>query len=435
MPTPRLATALARLDALVNWEKRDRDAAMRQDLEPIEGLLAGLGNPERSFRAVHVTGTKGKGTTSALVEAGLRRAGLATGLYTSPHLERVTERVKLRGVEVEDDTFAAALEKVIDARAAAPAGSPAAESSWFDVLTAAAFLVFARAGIEWAVVEVGLGGRLDSTNVVRGEVCVITNIDLEHTNVLGNTRREIAREKAGILKPGSALVTAVRAGEAPPEDDPALVIERAAAALEVPILRPEVPGPDESALARNTALARLVLDELGRRGVLARGGGAVSGALLDPATIRSARLPGRAERRHVGKTRVVLDAAHVASSVRLLLAELSREREFSSPPAVLLALGRDKDVDGILKALEPRVDRVVCTTVASGPLRDAETLAQAARALGIVAETAADPERALARALDLKRDEGWVLVLGSFYLAGAVRALTIPDEREPNDRS
>jgi folylpolyglutamate synthase/dihydropteroate synthase len=127
----------------------------------------------------------------------------------------------------------------------------------------------------------------------------------------------------------------------------------------------------------------------------------------------------------------VLDAAHVASSVALLLTELSREREYSSRPVVLLALGRDKDAAAILKALGGRVDRILCTTVASGPLRDAETLAQAARTQGIVAETAPDPGRALARALALTGDDGWVLVLGSFYLAGALRALTSPTEREP----
>jgi dihydrofolate synthase/folylpolyglutamate synthase len=408
---------------------------MRQGLEPIEGLLERLGHPQRRFRAVHVTGTKGKGTTAALVEAGLRRAGLATGLYTSPHVERVSERVRVRGAEVADDVFAAALEQALEARAGAPAGSPAAECTWFDALTAAAFLVFAEARVEWAVVEVGLGGRLDSTNVVHGEVCVITNIDLEHQNVLGPTRRDIAREKAGILEPGCALVTGVRAGEAPPEDDPATVIERAAAALDVRILRPPVPDPGTSAFERNRALAGLVLDELGRRGLRGAGGAALSAALLDEPTAASARLPGRAERRRVGRTPVVLDAAHVASSVALLLAELSREREYSSPPVVLLALGRDKDAPAILKTLAGRVDRVLCTTVASGPLRDAETLAQAARTQGIVAETAPDPGRALARALTLTGDDGWVLVLGSFYLAGALRALTSPTEREPHDRS
>jgi dihydrofolate synthase/folylpolyglutamate synthase len=430
MPTPRLAQALARLDALVNWERRDRDAAMRTSLEPIRGLLALLGDPHRRFRAVHVTGTKGKGTTAALVEAGLRRAGIVTGLYTSPHLERIGERIRVRGLEVADETLAEALERVLAARASAAPDSPAGESTWFDALTATAFLVFAEARVEWAVVEVGLGGRLDSTNVVRGEVCVITNIDLEHTNVLGPTRRDIAREKAGILEPGCALVTSVRAGEAPPEDDPATVIERAAAGLDVRILRPGVPEPDASALERNLALAQLVLDELGRRGLERAGGGAVSAELLDPPTIAAARLPGRAERRRIGRTSVVLDAAHVASSVGLLLAELSREREFSSRPVVILALGRDKDAAAILKTLAGRVDTVLCTTVASGPLRDAETLAQVARTQGIVAETAADPGRALARALTLTADDGWVLVLGSFYLAGALRAQTSP----PQDR-
>jgi dihydrofolate synthase/folylpolyglutamate synthase len=203
----------------------------------------------------------------------------------------------------------------------------------------------------------------------------------------------------------------------------------------VPILRPDVPDPEASMLERDAALARLVLDELGRRGVRGTGGGTIGAALLDARTVRAARLPGRAERRRVGRTPVVLDAAHVASSVGLLLDELSRDREFSSLPVVVLALGKDKDAAAILKTLEMRVDRLVCTTVASGPLRDAGTLAQAARTQGIAAETAADPGRALARALDWTRHDGWVLVLGSFHLAGALRAMTSPSEPDPHERS
>src|SRR4051812_14556517 len=142
MSSIKLAAALARLDVLVDWERRDRQG-MRQGLDPAIDLLARLGDPHTRFRAVHVTGTKGKGSTSSMIGAGLTRAGIKTGLYTSPHVDRVTERVRIDGIEVDDDVLGDALERVLVAREAAiAAGTPADESTWFDVLTSAAFLVF-----------------------------------------------------------------------------------------------------------------------------------------------------------------------------------------------------------------------------------------------------------------------------------------------------
>jgi dihydrofolate synthase/folylpolyglutamate synthase len=429
MSTARLQRALERLDVLVDWERRDRQG-MRQGLDPATDLLSRLGDPHVRFRAVHVTGTKGKGSTSSMIAAALTRAGIRTGLYTSPHVDRVNERVRVDGVEVDDDVLAKALERVLVAReSAVAAATPADESTWFDVLTSAAFLVFAESGCEWAVVECGIGGRLDSTNTVRGEVCVITNVDLEHTRVLGPTRAHIAREKAGILKPGSTLVTTLwpdptRGGD----DDPGSVIEAIACSLDVPILRPTRTAP--TIRERNADLARLVLDELGRRGVLGRHSALPVGRdLLDAATIERSRLPARLERMRSGTVPVVLNGAHVASSVNLVLEELSRDPRLSTPPVVVLALGRDKDAPLILKTLVGRADRLVCTTAASGPLRATETLVGEASRAGFVAETATDPTSALARATGLAGEKpgGWVLVIGSFYLAGAVRSLLQAD--------
>lgn len=460
MRSPSLENALARLDTLVDWERRDRQG-MRQGLDPVVDLLARVGDPHTRFRAVHVTGTKGKGSTTALVAAGLTHAGIRTGSYTSPHVVRVNERVRIDGADVDDDVLADALERVLAARDAAIAERTAAdESTWFDVLTSAAFLVFAEAACEWAVVECGIGGRLDSTNAVRGEVCVITNVDLEHTRVLGPTRAHIAREKAGILKPGAMLVTTLwpdptRGGD----DDPGSVVEAIACSLDVPILRPTRTAATMQ--ARNLDLARLVLDELGRRGVRRRAravdtdaarapervreidpvpssslstapsashptaGTPVSRDLLDEATIARARLPARLERLRFGPVPVVLDGAHVASSVSLVLEELST----AVRPVVVLALGRDKDAPLILKTLVGRADRLVCTTAANGPLRATETLVEEASRAGFDAETAADPTDALAKAARLASATpgGWVLVIGSFYLAGAVRPLLQAD--------
>ena len=182
---PDLARVTARLDALTDWERRPR-SKMRVGLEPMRDLAARLGEPEKSFRSIHVAGTKGKGSVSALIEAALVRAGVRVGRYASPHVERLTERVSLDGREIDEPTLARALDRALDAyEAARKAATPAANATWFDLLTAAAFVIFAETQREWAVVEVGLGGRLDSTNIVDGEIAIVTNIELEHTEILG----------------------------------------------------------------------------------------------------------------------------------------------------------------------------------------------------------------------------------------------------------
>ncbi len=421
MATPRLAQALAALDALVDWERRDR-RGMRVGLDPMRDLMQRLGSPHLRFRAVHVTGTKGKGSTAALVAEALRRAGLRTGLYTSPHVERVNERVRVDGAEVTDDELAACLELALAARESALLERTSAdEATWFDLVTAAGFLVFARAGCMWAVVEVGIGGRLDSTNVVQGEVCVVTNVDLEHVQVLGSTRAAIAREKGGILKPGSTLVTGVQPDpEANADEDPARVLEAIARELDVPVLRPE---RNAARLGdRNVDLARLVLAELGRRGARDAEGEPLSPSRIDAETIEGAQLPGRQELRWAGDTPVLLDGAHVASSITALLDEAAQDPRLPRrKPVVVLALGREKNAGAILKALLGRADRLLCTTAASGPLRAADTLAEEASRAGIDAETASEPTSALARAVPLAAGGGWVLVTGSFHLVGAVR--------------
>ncbi|MFN0009619.1 MAG: bifunctional folylpolyglutamate synthase/dihydrofolate synthase [Planctomycetota bacterium] len=421
MTEHRLAEALARLDALVNWERRDRDAAMRRGIDPVADVLERLGGPTARFRAVHVAGTKGKGTTSSLVAAVLAKAGKRVGLYTSPHVDRICERIRVDGLDVGDSTLARALELALEARSSAVAeGTPGAAATWFDLVTAAGFLVFAEAEVEWAVVECGLGGRLDSTNVVRGEVCIVTNIDLEHTAVLGNSLAAIAREKGGILKRGSTLVTGVLPDpRLSPAEDPAHVLDGIARELRCHVLRPPALAP--TMLERNIDLARLALDELGAREVRDGDGWPVGAGLLDPETIQAARLPGRLEKRLHGDVRVVIDAAHVPSSVRMVLQELAGDPDLPGRPVVVVALGRDKNAREIFKILAETTDRVVCTTVPSGPLLAAEALVEEARCVGLGAETAADPRTAYARALEIAEDGRWVLVIGSFYLAGAIR--------------
>ncbi len=417
----RLEAALSRLDRLVDWERRaradGRGRRMRVSLEPIRDLCQRLGSPAQAFRAVHVAGSKGKGSVSALVAAGLRRSGVREGLYSSPHVEHVRERLSLCGLPVDEDVLAAALERALEARELARgADDPGRDATWFDVLTAAAFLALAEARIEVGVIECGLGGRLDSTNVVHGEVCAITSIYLEHTAILGRTRGAIAAEKAGIIEPGSVVVVAALG----PDDEATAVIESVAAERGARSVRVVLAG-SESLEERNLRLAGVILDEFGR--LLPQRG--VSADCLDARARAEARLPGRGERRSVGKTRVVLDGAHVPESLELVLRDLARDPELAVPPVVLIGMGKEKDARGLLQLLRGRVDRVLCTSVGHGPYRDPMELRAIAVELGLPAETLPDPRAGLEEAVRAAGARGWVLVTGSLHLVGAVRGLTV----------
>lgn len=416
-----LEAILARMDGIVDWERRDRSAGMVRSLEPVRDLLRQLGDPQARFRAVHVGGSKGKGSVCALIDAGLRAAGIAVGVYASPHVERVTERVRVGGEEVGEGELAAALEQAWEARARAQeAGAPAGAATWFDLMTAAAFLVFAARGVEWAVVEVGLGGRLDSTNVVEGEVAVLVNVELEHTAVLGDTKAAIAVEKAAILKAGRVLVTGVPPDAPNPADDAAAVVRARAREVGGRARFVDVgPGPFAR---RNRRLAEAALEELGRLGVAGPDGRRVGPGSLTDVLAAGAALPARDERFDAGGVPVVLDAAHVARSMTELLDELGRDPALVGLPKAVLALGKDKQVEAVLKALVGRVDRVLCTSSATGPLLAAEELARRAREQGLAAEAHPEPADALERALAAARERGgWVLVSGSFYTAGVLR--------------
>ena len=414
-PAERVIDAVQELDALIDWERRER-VAMRVSTEPARRLLERLGDPQLSYRVVHVTGSKGKGTTASLVAAGLQRAGLRVGRYGSPHVERIHERVVIDGAEVSDERIADGLEHALAARADLIAADREVPT-WFDVLTAAALWIFREEAVDWVVAEVGLGGRLDSTNVLHGEVCIVTNIELEHTAVLGTHRSAIAWEKAGILKPGCTAVTGLGAS-----DEAGRVVQRVADGLGVKVLRPEwvESGTPRSISEMNRSMAALALDELGRLGVRGRDGRPPSGSLLDPATIRAAQLPARLERFECEGIPVVLDGAHTPGSVSAALADLSCDRSLPGRPVVVLGLARDKDAAGILKALGSAAEKVFCTSVGTDLHRTPQELASVALELGLGTETASPPRVAFDRALACARGR-WVLVIGSLYLAGFLR--------------
>jgi dihydrofolate synthase/folylpolyglutamate synthase len=424
--SPRLSAAVRRLDARQNWERRDRSQGWRVDLDPVRDLARRLGGPHLGRVTVHVTGTKGKGSVAALTAAGLQAAGLAVGVTTSPHVERLNERVLVPGpgggapTPIADDDFALALERVLDAHDAAlsEGGESAERTSWFDLVSLAAFTAFRAAGLDAQVVEVGLGGRLDSTNIVAPDVCVLTNVDLEHTAILGATRAAIAGEKAGILKPGAAVVSGMPAGDE--AGDVVLARARELGAF----VRLAAPRPADSIFERNLRLARAALDLLGARGIVGKGGVAVSGGLLTEALARAAALPGRMEQRSVRGVPVLFDGAHVPSSLALVVTEALADPRLRGTPVTVVAVHHEKDTARLLAPLVRLGGRVLCTTLPTGVHQSAEEVAAVARAVGLQADSVPDPVAALEAALVSLRGPGWVLVTGSLYLVGALRSRT-----------
>ena len=416
-----LARAMTRLDALTDWERRPRNT-MRVGLEPMQDLATRLGDPQKSFRSIHVAGTKGKGSVSALIEAALAHAGLRVGRYASPHVERITERVSVQGHDVDEPTLARALNRALDTyEAGRMAGTPAADATWFDLLTAAAFIIFAETQREWAVIEVGLGGRLDSTNIVDGEIAVVTNIALEHTEILGNTRAAIAGEKVGILKPGAVLITTLSA-----DDEAGRVLQARANELGARVKRTrlDAAAPIEQV---NFALAAAVLGELRRKGVSARSGEPVGAALLDSDTRLAARLSGRMERfdLEIGPSRlpVVMDGAHVPFNIGAVLRDLAATPDLSGPCVAIVALAGDKDAQGFVGELAGRASAIVFTDLpGSSRGRSPVELKALATSLGLTSEVEPDAKRALKRGIELARQaNAWLLVTGSLYLVGALR--------------
>ncbi|WP_164886882.1 bifunctional folylpolyglutamate synthase/dihydrofolate synthase [Piscinibacter defluvii] len=404
---------------------------MRVDLSPELDLLSRIGDPHEQFRSVHVAGTKGKGSVCALIEAGLLHAGWRAGRYASPHIEHVTERVSHLGRPIPEALLAAALVRALDARdAACRDGTAAREATWFDVVTAAAFWSFAEIELEWVVIEVGLGGLLDSTNVVLPELAIVTNVELEHTEILGKTVEAIAVQKAGIIKAGRPVLTPIPSSHAAGR-----VVRQAAEALAVDLTCIDL-SRRLGLQAANLALARAALRRLGEAGVASPARGTVLGARDLPRSVAlTARLPGRMEafeieqskdavgRRRRGKVKVVLDGAHVGFAIAAVIEELRRDPAYASDAVVLLALGSDKNADDFIGRLETVASHVICTQL-PGDRRSwpADELARVCGRHGLVSESIGDPTGAFLRCRELIQGHSWILVTGSLHLVGAVRS-------------
>ncbi len=397
---------------------------VRLDLGPTRRLLGRLGNPQESFDAVLVAGTNGKGSIAALIASVLGRAGYRVGLYTSPHLVDVRERIQVGGRLISRGDLR---ERAGEVREAVRE-----DVTYFEFTTALAFLHFLRAGVDVAVLEVGLGGRLDATNVVRPKVGVISNISLEHRAYLGRRLADIAREKAGIVKPGGRLVTAARQ-KAVLETLEAIARERGARIYRVGRdIRVRVRGDGVFSyfgLERNIPELRLGLR--GRHQVInaACAVGAVElleggGFRVDEESIRegiaACRWPGRLEVLRENPA-VVIDGAHNpagASSLRKALEEDFPRRRLILVFGVL----SDKDHRGMLRRLVPLADHVIVTRPREDRALPPGVAARFVRGMGKRVEVVEKSEQALAHALALAGKDDLVLVTGSLYLVGEARS-------------
>ncbi|MFN8517947.1 MAG: Mur ligase family protein [Chloroflexota bacterium] len=408
---------------------------IRLGLSRTRALLAAVGSPERHLRGALIGGTNGKGSTQAMVASVLRAAGLRVGQTPKPHLVSYRERVVVDGQPIEGADLDSVLREVLAAadRVERRHGPP----TEFEVLTTAAFLWLDRARVDVAVIEVGLGGRLDATNAWDGGVAAITNVGLDHTEHLGETVAVIAREKAAIIKRGDLAVTGAMGDALPP-------IRRRASRVRAPLVVTtplDILGVDRSGLrvadqdlgelrigllgdhqAANAAVALGILGALARAGIATVGPDAIRRGLAD------ARWPGRLELLRAGSVDVLLDGAHNADGARALAAALDRLAPWlgTGRPTLILGILADKDVPGMVAALRQasslRAARVLATPVPDTPRSlDATELA---RVWGPRAEPTASVDEALELGLAAASREGGPLVVaGSLYLVGRARGL------------
>ncbi len=394
--------------------------AAKLGLDRVAALLEALGNPQRAFRSVHVAGTNGKGSTSAMIESGLRAAGFHTGLYTSPHLVEPTERIRIGGQAVDAERFAWAFE-VVHAAAASFEEHP----TYFETVTAMAFVLFREARVEWAVVEVGLGGRLDATNVIQPELAVITPVDFDHEAYLGKSLESIAAEKGGILKPG------VRALFAPQRPEAARALEEAAEAAGVAPLRTErwqVSNLEPDAFGSRFELASLEIEcrlpgehqvDNARTAAVALGQLGVPPAAIERG-IREARWPGRLERVAEWPD-IFLDGAHNPAGARALARYIER---FHAGRRVWLVYGamRDKAVSEMAGILFPLAAEVILTAPHQPRAVRPELMREMVEHPSV--RVAPDPAAALA-ALGEASPADVAFVTGSLFLVGETRALLV----------
>jgi dihydrofolate synthase / folylpolyglutamate synthase len=421
------------------------------DLEHMRVLLRALNHPERTFPSVLIAGTNGKGSTAATLASMLQASGLKTALYTSPHLIRINERIRINGVEITDDDFArlhGEVDRVADRLV--EVGELPWHPSFFEMMTAIAFSQFARERVDVAVLEVGMGGRLDATNVVEPLVSVIADISLDHQKFLGNTVGEIAREKAGIIRPGGVVVTLPQQPEANDVIGNTILDRDAVGVSAVQYVPPVSPGTTESRVAategnslrsryplqvmgkqilvesplvgrhqlRNVALAIAAAEELSKKGL----------AGVTPQSIergiRETRWPGRFQvlPAEVGRPEVVLDVAHNPAGAWALRSALSGLYD-DRPLVFVFGAMRDKAISEMTEILFPLALRVIATRPDNPRAASPEEIRQAGNRTGAEIEIVPEVKAAWQRARARAEGKAVVVVTGSIYLVGEVIGL------------
>jgi dihydrofolate synthase/folylpolyglutamate synthase len=424
-----------------------RNAAEKFNLDRMRGFMHRLGDPQNDYGVVHVAGTKGKGSVSAFCANILKAQGYRTGLYTSPHMISFTERIRING----EDIPKADMVELVDALR--PVTEEMPEITTFELTTALAFLYFSRQKVDYAVFEVGLGGRLDATNIVDPIVSVITSISYDHTKILGDTLREIAGEKGGIIKPGKPVIVAPQKSEA------RLRLEEIAEERNAPLIqvgKDYLYAADAHSLTGQTFLVwtpdeQPMVDEFIESGgrdywsplrfhIPLLGAHQVENAATAYAALKTAEKygltlsqaayqqgfssvewPGRLEvlRRHPP---VVIDSAHNRYSA-LRLRQAMDDYFPGLPIVMVFGASEDKDITGMFQELLPRVRRVITTQSVHPRAIDAEGLVALAHRSGRSASAIIPIETALATALEEAADEAVVLITGSIFIAAAAREL------------
>jgi dihydrofolate synthase/folylpolyglutamate synthase len=427
--------AIAYLHSLTDYEKTriERYTPETLDLLRVEQLLAAMGNPHTQFPALHIAGTKGKGSTAAMSAACLRAAGYRTGLYTSPHLHTFCERIQVDGQKIERENVVALVEEI------RPLIERMPDVTTFEAITAIGFLYFARAEVDVAVVEVGLGGRLDATNVLTPEATVITSLSLDHTYLLGDTLAEIAYEKGGIIKSGIPVVSAPQRAEAIKTLE-TICRERNAPLVEIGRDWDYHPGPvdldGQSFTTRLIAGGGSELDGeywiplLGRY-QLENGASAI--VALDILRQRGFRIPAEAVRKGLRDVRwpgrlemlsreplVIVDCAHNPYSAQELckaLIEWFPDKRW----VLIFGASADKNIAGILDPLLSLSDYAIVTRSdhprAKGPIELADTVAKA----GAGAEVSVNVRKSIQRGLAMMEPDNGLLVTGSIFLVADAR--------------